>query len=404
MKFSSTVCAFLALSLNQVAANHLRDDTRRVQVAVTTPSSISIGVNANTDQFTYNKIIELWQENMASAIAIISKKSAVVPVDIVIMNNEGDPRKAEEVQQDLIDQGVIAIVGPFPSKEAIPAGAISNERATTMISPSSTNPATTDGRPFVFRASFLDSFQGPMIAKYVGTQYNYTKAAIVSECGSTYSEGLAEFFKEKWEEDYGSVVSNSCLNVSTTSANDLGAQMSKAAEDAETMGAEFTFLPLTAEEALAFTLILRNYETAGQLIVGGDGAFHNATLLEANCGPYCEKILAVQVLSDANEATAAFQSSYSEKYATQANSVEALFYDSLSLVANAIENCGALTGDLAANRNCVNVAMANTDNFQGVIGNYTFDNNGDPDSKCVVFATVNANGAIVTVGESCPDK
>ena len=48
---------------------------------------------------------------------------------------------------------------------------MANANKTPMISPWSTNPKTTEGRPYVFRACFLDPFQGPVAAKFVTEEF-----------------------------------------------------------------------------------------------------------------------------------------------------------------------------------------------------------------------------------------
>ena len=72
-----------------------------------------------------------------------------------------------------------------------------------MISPWSTNPKTTLNRPWVFRACFLDPFQGPVLAKFATEELKAKKAAVLYDIASDYPKGLAEFFKEAFEKING---------------------------------------------------------------------------------------------------------------------------------------------------------------------------------------------------------
>jgi branched-chain amino acid transport system substrate-binding protein len=75
----------------------------------------------------------------------------------------------------ITEDGVLIIIGPQASKQAIPAGGVANDYKTPMISPWSTNPDTTNNRPFVFSGCFLDPFQGPVVAKFVKGEFGFTK-------------------------------------------------------------------------------------------------------------------------------------------------------------------------------------------------------------------------------------
>ena len=110
---------------------------------------------------------EMLKESVNSAGGVkVGDKS--YKLDFVYEDNEAKAESATSSALKLITQDlVLAIVGPNASKQAIPAGEVCNANKTPMVSPWSTNPKTTEGRPYVFRACFLDPFQGPVAAKFV---------------------------------------------------------------------------------------------------------------------------------------------------------------------------------------------------------------------------------------------
>ena len=78
-------------------------------------------------------------------------------IELVTEDNNGTAEGATGVANKLITQDeVLVLVGPNASVAAVPAGEVANNLETPMISPWSTNPNTTLGRPWVFRAPFLD--------------------------------------------------------------------------------------------------------------------------------------------------------------------------------------------------------------------------------------------------------
>ncbi len=148
-------------------------------------------------------------------------------LEFIYQDNETKAESAAAAAMKLITQDkVLAIIGPQASKQAIPGGEVCDTNETVMISPWSTNPKTTGGRPWVFRGCFLDPFQGPVLAKFATEELKAKKAAVLYDIASDYPKGLAEFFKEAFEKIHGkgSVVA---FETFTTKDRDFSAQLTK---------------------------------------------------------------------------------------------------------------------------------------------------------------------------------
>ena len=78
----------------------------------------------------------------------------------------------------------------------------------------------------------------------------------------------------------------------------------------------------------------------------------------------------------------------------------ALTWDALLLVEEAIKRCGTITGDLAADRDCVRDGMAAISSFPGITGTLSFNDEGDP-LKCAVMGRIQ-NGAFIATEPACP--
>ncbi len=94
--------------------------------------------------------------------------------------------------QQVTKQKAIAIIAPNFSALAIPVGQMANSFSTPMISPWSTSPVTTKDRPFVFRSCFVFTIQGPVLTKFVASEFNATRAAVLYEIISAYPRGMAK--------------------------------------------------------------------------------------------------------------------------------------------------------------------------------------------------------------------
>jgi len=277
---------------------------------------------------------EMWLEdiNAAGGLEVGGKK---YPVELVIEDNEAKAESATKANTKMITQDdVLIIIGPQSSKQAVPAGEVANNYQTPMISPWSTNPNTTLNRPWVFRAPFLDPFQGPVVANFVTEEFGYTKAAVLYDVASDYPKGLAEFFKQAWEDAHGagSVVAYESF---TTKDTDFSAQLTKIVNS----GAEVLFTPQYYNEV---ALIVQQAHELGWTnpIVGSD-SWGSAETVEL-CGSDCYGLFfsTHYAAAGATGATKEFIDRYNGQYGYVPDDVGALTWDSLHIAQQAIESCG----------------------------------------------------------------
>ncbi len=365
------------------------------------PQTIKIGINAEITG-DIPKVgegtkyaAEMWLEdiNKAGGLEVGGKK---YPVELVIEDNESKAESAVAANTKLITQdGVLVIVGPQASKQAVPAGEVANNNETPMISPWSTNPRTTLDRPWVFRACFLDPFQGPVNAKFITDEFGFTKAAVLYDVGSDYPKGLAEYFKQAWEELHGagSVVA---FETFTTKDKDFSAQLTKILNS----GAEVLFTPQYYDEV---PLIVKQAHELGwdKPIVGSD-SWGSAELMNL-CGDDCKGLFfsTHYAAAGAVGATKAFIDRYNTTYNYVPDDVGALTWDAMMIVQRAIQDCGTITGDLKTDRKCVRDSLAKIQDFAGITGNMTFTEDGDP-VKCAVIVKISDAGEFEFYDQACP--
>ena len=338
---------------------------------------------------------EMWLSdvNGAGGLEVGGKKHKV---ELVIEDNESKAESAVKAATKLITEDeVLVIVGPQSSKQAVPAGGVSQDRATPMISPWSTNPNTTKDRPYVFRAPFLDPFQGPVLANFITDEFKFTKAAVLYDVASDYPKGLAEFFKKAWEKVHGasSVVAYESF---TTKDTDFSSQLTKIRGS----GAQVLFTPQYYNEV---ALIVQQAHQLGWKgpIVGSD-SWGSAETVEL-CGKDCfgSFFSTHYAAAGATGATKAFIDRYNKAHGYVPDDVAALTWDSLRIVATAIQGTGGLTGDLKKDRANVAKAMAGIKKFSGITGNMTFTPEGDP-IKCAVIVRISDKGQFEFYKSVCP--
>ncbi len=317
-------------------------------------------------------------------------------LEFIYEDNESKAESAVAAALKLIERDqVLAIVGPNSSKQAVPAGQVCNDNRTPMISPWSTNPDTTKDRPWVFRAAFLDPFQGPVAVDFAMKQFNAKTAAVLFALANDYSKGLAEIFKEDFEKKNGpgSVVAFESYG---DKDQDFSAQLTKiiAAKP------DFIFLPNNYNEVALIVKQAHDLGWHGPFM--GSDAWGSAELMTL-CGDDCKGhyFSTHYAAAGATGATKVFIDKYKAKYGYTPDDVAALTWDATRIVLQAIQDAGKLTGRVRKDRKLIRDAMANIKEFNGITGKMRFDEQGDP-IKCAVVVRIDDNGEFVFTKSVCP--
>ncbi len=123
-----------------------------------------------------------------------------------------DPQCAVQAQRKLAtSDGASCISGPWGSADVVPSGeSVSIPEEVPLISPSATGDEITglDDDGFVSRTSPPDSFQGPTLSTYLveeALKGAEGKTINIGARNDTYGTGLAQTFRDAWEEAGGEI-------------------------------------------------------------------------------------------------------------------------------------------------------------------------------------------------------
>ncbi|MBI5379614.1 MAG: branched-chain amino acid ABC transporter substrate-binding protein [Nitrospirae bacterium] len=117
------------------------------------------------------------------------------PVQMLVEDDQRDPKQAVSVANKLVKSGVAGVIGHFNSSCSIPASRVYAEAKIPMITPASTNPQLTDqGLPMVFRVCGRDDQQGKVAADFAVENLKARRIAVLHD-KTTYGQGLADEFK-----------------------------------------------------------------------------------------------------------------------------------------------------------------------------------------------------------------
>lgn len=302
-------------------------------------------------------------------------------LEFVCEDDEGSPDKTVNAFKKLVAKdGVKFVIGSLTSGCTQAVTTLSQASKVLQIAPAATAPAITDAGNYVFRACFIDPFQGTVGGKFAYNNIGTRKAAVLYDAGNDYSVGLCENFIASFKSLGGEVVAAESY---ATGDKDFNAQLTKI----KNANPDVVYLP---DYYGTVALIAKQLRAQGIMspLVGGDGWDG----LTGNAG---EEVLngfySNHYADDSTEpAVQNFVSAFKAKFGKAPNSFAALGYDSVYMLRDAIVKAG--TTDVAKVRD----ALEATDGDY-VTGHLTFDEKRNPVKSAVMIELVTgADGSITT--------
>src|SRR5262245_60248954 len=299
---------------------------------------------------------------MRMAFEELNAKGGVLgrQLDLLSEDDRSITEEARTAAQKLLQRDqVVALLGEIASSRSLAAAPEAQRARIPMISPGSTNPKVTEVGDYVFRACFIDPFQGTVMARFAVDELKVKKVAILFDFKQDYSVGLADFFRKKFTELGGEIVADERY---TSGDIEFRAQLTTiraAKPEAIFVPGYYTELGLIAKQARELGIDVP--------LLGGDGWDSEKTLEiggKAVEGYYFSTHYAAD--SD-NPKVQEFVKRYTQKYSQTPDAMAALGYDTAGIFADALSRAGDTSG---AN---LRDAIASTQNYEGVTGRITID-------------------------------
>ncbi len=319
----------------------------------------------------------------------------------VAFNHQDDGCSAEGGQagaQALAsDEKVVAVIGTSCSSAALGvADTILSDRGISIISPSNTGPALTDPaehQPFYLRTAHNDLIQGAAVANFAAEQ-GITTAATIHD-GSPYADGLQQAFADVFSSTGGTITKQEAIQVGDTDFNSV---LTDIAADSP----EMLYFPIFVAEGGLITQQARALpEMADTVLAGSDGMFTPDWITAAGAenadGVYISGP-DLTALADPEFYYQQFLPAYEERFGTEPQSVfHAHAFDATNLVFAAIEEVAIEEdGTLYVPRTALKDALYDVEDYQGVTGTLTCDDNGDCQSTATMAIVIVEDGEFST--------
>jgi branched-chain amino acid transport system substrate-binding protein len=359
------VILIAALLVSILALSACQGGGNTVKVAILAPLSGDVATFGESTRDGVLLAVKEWNEDGG----VLGKE-----IEVVVEDSQCSAEAAVSAANKVIDQdGVQFIIGEVCSSASIPVSEIVTEKEVLQISPTSTNPSVTlneDGstKPTVFRACFIDPFQGSVAAKFAMENLGAQTAAVFLDQGNDYVRGLAEVFINEFSAMGGEVVVEESY---TAEDQDFSAILTKV-KDA---GPDVLYLPdyYSTVNLIAAQAQERGIEAA---LMGGDGWDSSDLDLSVVEGGYYTNHFSPD---DTRAIVQDFVSKYEDEYGSTPDALAALAYDAANILFQSMVDADSVTDP-----NAVADAME-SGSFQVVSGDISYDEYHNPVKAAVVL-------------------
>jgi len=302
------------------------------------------------------------------------------PLEIVLQDDEYKMELIPEIAQQLIEQDDVVIGIGFTDSDSMLAGGPSFQRAgLPFITAGATSPRIPEEvGDMVFLACFGDNTQAAAGAEYAVENFG-SKAYLLWDNSAEYTALLAGYFKTSFLEFNGSIVLEDTFDGNAT---DLSAQIN----NLKTLSEQPDFYYIAAMPYNA-GIVVKQFRRAGLTgpIVGGDGYDSpDIVTVAGNASDYV--FFSTHALMDPQNGTEdvkRFIVAYKDEYGyNPENAFAALGYDTVYLVADAIERAGS------ADPRDIRIAIQETEDFHGITGNISYPNGAHVPLKDVTIVAI----------------
>jgi branched-chain amino acid transport system substrate-binding protein len=320
------------------------------------------------------------------------------------LNGAHDPQTgANNMSKIVADTSTVAVIGPLNSSVAQAEIPISNEGGLLQCSPANTNPDLTQGDPAkqlrtkpnnYIRVVTTDNVQGPAAAQYIHQVLKKNSVYVIDDT-ETFGKGVADAFDAEFVKEGGTVVKHDAAPKTT---QDYVSIMTAA----KALNPEAIYFGGVTATGGARILLAAAQAGLGDVpYVGPDG-------INDGSGETKDSFLNLAAAAAKNSYStlagigdfpgrAQFSADYKAEYGIDPTGYAGTGYACAQVVIDALKRAGATSpADMTALREAVRVAGTDTAaKYTTIVGDITFDANGDTSQKIVSIYSVDpaaANG------------
>ena len=320
--------------------------------------------------------LELALEEVNAAGGVLGGR----PLQLLFEDSAGQKEQAINAARKLIGRDkVAAIVGPTLSNEMFAVGPVANERQVPIIGTSNTANGITEIGPYVFRTSMPEADVIPVTLRTAQAKFGIKRVAVMYGNDDAFTKSGYDVFKAALERLGIETAATETFGAKDT---DFSAQLTKI----KSLEVDAVVVSALVEAASGILLQARQIGLPEKVFfIGGNG--FNSDKLGEIAGAAAEGTLAGSpwFAGKADPANVKFVEAYKARTGSVPDQFAAQAYDTLFILAEAIDRAGNANGD--AIRQALLVTSHN-----GVLGPFAFDEHRSPGATAGVVVLVNKGG------------
>lgn len=283
-------------------------------------------------------------------------------IEILYEDSRGNSKDAVLAFQKLISiNKVPAVIGDLLSSNTLAIAPIAEKNKIILLSPTSSAPKITDAGDFIFRNCASDIFEGAIMAHFSYDSLNARSVGVIY-VNNDYGVGIKDIFTQTFIQKRGNVL----------------------AEESFAQGAtDFRSQLLKIKSGNPDAIYIVGYRELGHLLkqatdLGVKSQFMSTVLFEDQeilkiAGAAAEGVIYSSRAynpESSDKVTYEFVNAFKKKFVETPDIFAALSYDAIKILALAIERGGYTSEGIRD-------ALYQIKHFPGVVGDTTFDQNGD---------------------------
>ena len=360
--FARLIVLLIAAGLG-LPASAANSNAATIKIALLAP--MTGGVAFFGDQATKGAQLEVLKWNASGGV--LGQMIEIVPFDSMC-----NATQAAERANEVVAQGIHYIVGEICSSASVAVSNIAEANGIIQISPSSTNLAVTVDnnsgltKNYVFRACFIDAYQGEMMARFALEQ-GFDKIFLLSDPNNSYTMGLYSSFKATFTALGGQIAGDLTYDPNAADYSGLINTIKGTNPDAVYLPDFYTVTNKIASQAKTGSLLVP--------FMGGDGWDSSSLDLGATDGSFFTNHFSLQ---DTRPEVQQFVTDYKAANAgADPSAVAALTADALNILVNAIAQANVDDPDVVKEQLMANV-------FHTVTGKVVFNSQHNPTKNLVI--------------------
>jgi branched-chain amino acid transport system substrate-binding protein len=328
----------------------------------------------------FKRAIELHVEEINQAGGVAGR-----PLEIVESDDRSDSAQTTAIAQRYVNNDeIMAVIASFASTPSMAAAPIYQRGGLVQLCPSCSHPDYTTIGDFMFRNTTTQAIEAPAVADYVVENLGAARIMVVYR-QDDWGLSASSNFIARAEELGAEIVANEAFLETERDFRPVITQLRSLNPDVLHVAMFFTEASILAQQLAAANIDIPVVTTTSMfnpqyIVLGGEaveGHIVPATFFPGNPDPKVQ----------------AFVTEYESRYGVPADSFAAIAYDSIGILASAMQHIVDNGGEI--DRSAIKEAMFAMEPYEGVSGVAAFNEVGDV-VKEITWLTIE-NGEFTTV-------